>query len=107
MPLTESQLAFYSKNGFVGPIKIIEPDAIGSWAGQIEKEVLEESDASRSIYGVHGNRDIHLYSRILFDLCTHRALVECLQQLLGRDVLLWRTTAFYKPPLGGGSGFGE
>ena len=45
------------------------------------------------------NRDVHFRSREMLEIASHPNLVNCLTQLLGPDVILWRTTAFHKPPI--------
>jgi non-heme Fe2+,alpha-ketoglutarate-dependent halogenase len=62
---------------------------------KIEREVLGTTSA---IYGFDTGRDRHLESRVLYDLVANPAVKERLAQLLGPDLLVWRSNFFFKPP---------
>lgn len=98
MALSADQLEKFAVDGYVGPVEILSREEMAAVADVIAHDVLVETDQSRAIYGFHSNRDVHLYSRAILGLASHPRLVSCLTQLLGRDVVLWRTTAFHKPP---------
>lgn len=93
--LSPETIAFYEKNGYVGPFDLEAPELVKA-ARQIVDEVCAVKTSP--VYGVDSRRDWHLVSRPIYDLCTHPAIVERLVALLGEDILLWRTQLFYKKP---------
>lgn len=112
MPLSPEQLEFYNENGFIGPVEIIPPDEMAALADSICDEILIESEATRSVYGFHTNRDVHLFSQRVLRLASHPNLVQNLVQLLGPNIVFWRSTVFHKPPQTAnldatGNGFGD
>jgi non-heme Fe2+,alpha-ketoglutarate-dependent halogenase len=95
--LTAKELAFFHENGFVGPFTLCEPEEMAGYRDRIEREVLAKTN---EIYGFEEaiGRDRHLDSRAVFDLITNPAIAEILQQILGPDLVVWRSTFFFKPP---------
>jgi non-heme Fe2+,alpha-ketoglutarate-dependent halogenase len=55
-------------------------------------------------YGLNG-RDKHLEDPALLDFYTHPAVVERIAQLIGPDILFWRSQFFPKVPGAGGTGW--
>jgi len=111
MTLTREQENQFVEDGYTGPVQILPSAEMERLGQRVFEDVIVESEGSTYTYGVHTNRDRHLTSRALFEIVTHPVLMSCLTQLLGPDVILWRTTAFYKPPAQGDPsapvGFGE
>lgn len=101
MALTHAQLEQFQRDGYTGPVEILSRELMGEIAEKLFLDLTRESFASIYTYGAHTNRDRHLTSAAVFDLVTHRKLASCLTQLLGPNVILWRTTTFYKPPIQG------
>lgn len=95
--LTDEEIAFFHKNGFVGPFTLCEPAEMDGYRERIEREVLAKTN---SIYGFEEarGRDRHLESRAVYDLITNPAIAEILKQILGPDLQVWRSTFFFKPP---------
>jgi non-heme Fe2+,alpha-ketoglutarate-dependent halogenase len=65
------------------------------------------SEMSNQDYATKGlnARDKHLQDGVLLDMYAHPAIVERIAQLLGPDLLLWRTQFFPKYPGMGGTGW--
>lgn len=103
MALSKQQVEQFHQDGFVDPIPIVPPEEMRELSEQLFRDSTEETAASRYTYGFHSNRDLHLTSKATFRLVTHPNLISCLTQLLGPNVLLWRSAAIYKPPAGGDS----
>ncbi|WP_350029714.1 phytanoyl-CoA dioxygenase family protein [Caballeronia sp. AZ1_KS37] len=98
MALSTGQLDQFRKLGYVGPVEIVSAAEMSKNADSISHALLTESEQSRSVYGIHCNRDVHLYSRAVLELCLNANLISCLTQILGDNILLWRSTVFHKPP---------
>ena len=94
--LTSEELQFFYDNGCVGPFPICTPEEMLKICQNIEQEVLETPSP---IYGFEKcPRDRHLDSRTVYDLLTHPAIKQRLAQILGPDMLIWRSSFFFKPP---------
>ena len=92
--LSPEQLAFFERNGFVGPFTALSPEAMAERYPIFLKALLHPSP----VYGFRTLRDHHLSCRALFEICSHPAVVERVASLLGPDLLLWRSTIFRKLP---------
>lgn len=79
----------------MGPFQLCSPDEMAEIRYKIEREVL---DTPSAIYGFETGRDRHLDCRVLYDLIAHSAIKERLVQILGPDLLVWRSNFFFKPP---------
>jgi non-heme Fe2+,alpha-ketoglutarate-dependent halogenase len=91
--LTQDEIASYKVNGFVGPFDLDTRGQIGSLRRLVDDELLV---GESPIYGIKSGRDWHLASRAVYDVCTDPAIVERVADLLGPDLLLWRSQLFYK-----------
>jgi non-heme Fe2+,alpha-ketoglutarate-dependent halogenase len=100
MSLNSDDLKQFDRDGVLEPKQIVTAKEAAAIADRVAADVTVETESSRAIYGFHSNRDVHLYSPTLFALATHPSLIEMLTELLGPNVILWRSTAFYKPGLG-------
>jgi chlorinating enzyme len=121
--LTEADIKFFYEKGYLGPFTLISSaDAESLWK-DLQQELKVEStvypysqgayrieaqdhdssqDSVRSNYEVSllamNCRDRHLENASLLNLFQHPALTERCAQLLGPDLLLWRTQFFPKAP---------
>lgn len=88
--LTNQQLNDYEEVGFVHSIPILSRKEICHYRAEAEK-------TCRAI-GDHGTRldGVHLFFRWAWDLSTHPRLLDCLEQLLGPNIVLKSTRLFYK-----------
>lgn len=121
--LTEKDIQFFYENGYLGPFTLMSStEAKSLWENlqqRLEKEstvypysqgayVIEAQDRTSSKAGVRSNyetsllamnyRDRHLEDEALLNLFKQPALTERCAQLLGSDLLLWRTQFFPKAP---------
>jgi non-heme Fe2+,alpha-ketoglutarate-dependent halogenase len=93
--LTPEEIAFFEENGYVGPFDLSAPELVAAARRAIDEELLVRESP---VYGGRSGRDWHLVSRLVYDLCTHEAVVERVAGVLGPDILLWRSQMFYKRP---------
>lgn len=90
--------AFFDENGYMGPFKLYSPEEADAKWQQIRIELLDKSNA---IYGDNAmNYDRHLDIKLLSDIVSHPGIVGRVQQVLGPNVLCWRTEWFPKYPGG-------
>ena len=91
---TEDLKAFY-RTGFLAPFKAFEPDAMRDFG----RRLLERCDRDSAVYpGGDPHRDRHLEMPEMMRLIAHPAITDRLAQLLGPDLIAWRSQLFHKPP---------
>jgi non-haem Fe2+, alpha-ketoglutarate-dependent halogenase len=94
-PWQDEDRAFFEKNGFLGPIKVYEPEEAREILHRIR---TSNTDRSRAIFDNDVNYDRHFD---VPDLATHigqRAIIEKVRKLIGADFFCWRTEFFPKFP---------
>lgn len=93
--LTQAQLADYEELGFLHSIPILSEPEVSYYRVELDKTF-------QALGGQVTRLDApHLFFRWAWELSTHARLLDCLEQLLGPNILLKSTRIFYKY---GGSG---
>ena len=88
--LTEAQLAEYEELGFVHSIPVLSDEEVRHYRAEVERTCAALGGGVTRLDG------LHLFFRWAWDLCTHPRLLDCMEQLLGPDILLKSTRLFYK-----------
>lgn len=83
--------AFYQR-GFLGPFPAIPEHEMSALREHIEGLLAQDSPT----YGFRTTRDRHLDSPRLMELLCCPAVVERVRQLMGPDLMVWRTNVFEK-----------
>lgn len=126
--MSEAEISDFWDKGYSGPHTLMSPEEMGRlkdhmwglWekpsstyppgtydyvgstdAAQSKGEMSNEDYAKKGLNA----RDKHLEDPTLLDMYGHPAIVERVAQLLGPDLLLWRTQFFPKYPGMGGTGW--
>lgn len=95
--MTPEEVENFWRNGFAGPFTIPLPaDELAELGHRYERVVVERH--TQPLYGRYALRDWHLVDEALERVFTHDAIVNRVAQLLGPNLLLWRSKIFYKPP---------
>lgn len=92
--MTEAEFDQFHRDGFIGPFDAFTQEEMA----QLRKEMLAVEKEKSQTYGFVTPRDRHLESPRLWECMNHPAIVERAAQLLGQDLLCWRTQLFYKGP---------
>jgi chlorinating enzyme len=126
--MSEAEIHGFWERGFAGPFKLLEPEAMRHVAPRMWQlwerdsrtyprnsyeytgsttQGADASEVSNETYARKGlnARDKHLEDAELMSLYAHPAIVERMAQLLGPDLLLWRSQFFPKYPGMGGTGW--
>jgi non-heme Fe2+,alpha-ketoglutarate-dependent halogenase len=94
MSLTAAQRDAYQRDGVISRIPLIDSEeaiALGERHPEFQR-------ACRDHFGeVHWFKT-YLLSRWIFELVTRPRLLDCMESLLGPNLLLWGADMFYKPP---------
>ncbi len=102
--LSSEQIATFHRDGFVGPLPRYAPlDLLDRVAEKLI--VIERDKGTNPLYGRHSTRDWHLLDQDVMGLFNHEGMIVPLKQLMAEDLILWRSKAFIKPPLGGEIGW--
>ncbi|HEX8847830.1 MAG TPA: phytanoyl-CoA dioxygenase family protein [Pyrinomonadaceae bacterium] len=88
--LSDGQLADYEELGFIHSIPILSEDEVRYYRAAVEKTCQAVGGRDTRLNG------LHLFFRWAWDLSTHPRLLNCLEQLLGPNILLKATRLFYK-----------
>lgn len=126
--LFEADIRGFWERGFIGPLKLLDANEMREisatmwrlweaesriyppnsyhYAGSAAtgSDATEASNESYARKGLNA-RDKHLQNDELLSLYAHPAIVERMAQLLGGDLLLWRSQFFPKYPGMGGTGW--
>jgi ectoine hydroxylase-related dioxygenase (phytanoyl-CoA dioxygenase family) len=84
----------FARDGFAGPFPLGTAAQMGVVALQLVKSVFSRPGPVADDVFV----DRHLDSPLVAHLCTHPAIVEQVEPLLGADLVIWRSIFFYKGP---------
>lgn len=133
--LTEQDIQFFHENGYLGPFDLISPDEAEGMrqylidsvmstkssqaqnyqlkkSGYVSQGLFPKTESSQSdelreykVKRFETSINRHLDDEKLLDLMSHPAVVERCAQLLGPDLLLWRSGFFKVDPHGKGTGF--
>jgi non-heme Fe2+,alpha-ketoglutarate-dependent halogenase len=88
--LTNQQLIDYEELGFVHSIPILSDAEVRHYRSEVEKTCQAIGDRVTRLDG------LHFFFRWAWDLSTHPQLLNCLEQLLGPNIVLKSTRLFYK-----------
>lgn len=91
---TEEQLKSFYENGFIGPIDAFSPSEMA----EFREEMLAAENAVSPTYGFVTPRDPHFDMPKVWEFMKSPQITERVAQLLGPDLLVWRSQHFYKGP---------
>ena len=92
--LSSNQLKQYEDEGFVSPINIFSKEKVKEIRNEIElieKEMPEELEKS-------GRYNAHLISPLLDEVTHNPKILDTVQNLIGKNILVSGTTLFIKNP---------
>lgn len=93
--LSREQCAKFVEDGYLGPFTMCSPDEMAEIRADVD-HVISTPPNSPQRHNAEHNR--HLDSRVIYDLCTHPAIVGGMTSLYGSDLLLWRAHFWNKGP---------
>jgi phytanoyl-CoA dioxygenase PhyH len=89
--LSKQQLTEYERQGILFPIRVLSSDEVAYFNSEFE--ALIKSYGQRK-----GLLNLHLFFEWAYRLVTHDAVLGAIQDILGKDILVFSTLVFYKPP---------
>lgn len=92
--LTEKQLDHYKNKGYVSPISVLT----SSEAKEIRDEIERiEKDWPGALEGINRNY-VHLISPKFNEICLNKNILDAVESIIGRNILICGTTLFIKNP---------
>ncbi len=91
---SEADIKQFYDQGFLGPFTLCSPEEMAELREVLQREIEQPS----KIYGMATGRDRHLDCPTLWKLLRRPEWTERIAQLLGPNLLLWRSQVFLKPP---------
>lgn len=91
---SNDQIKQFYQNGFIGPLDAFSREEMADF----RNEMLAMEQSVSQTYNFVTPRDRHFENPRLWNYMTHPAITERVAQLLGPDLLCWRSQMFFKPP---------
>ena len=92
--LTTEQLDHYKNKGYISPVNVFS----NSEAKEIRKEIEKiEKDWPGALEGINRNY-IHLISPLLNKVCLNKNILDAVESIIGKNILICGTTLFIKNP---------
>ncbi len=91
--LSAQQLDKYHRDGIVFPVPVFSADEVNLFRGGLESIVNQCGEESTKRID-----SLHLFFKWAQRLVTHDALLSAVEDILGRDILVYGTLVFFKPP---------
>ena len=92
--LTSRQLKDYEDHGFVAPIDVLTPDEASEIRREIEKI---EKKWPHELVGL-GRNYVHMISPVFDKVCHNSKILDAVESIIGKDILVGGTTLFIKDP---------
>ena len=92
--LTPKQLKDYEDHGFVAPIDVLTPDEASEIRREIEKI---EKKWPHELAGL-GRNYVHMISPVFDKVCHNAKILDAVESIIGKDILVGGTTLFIKDP---------
>jgi len=92
--LTVKQLDHYKNKGYISPINALSPSEAKEIRDEIEKI---EKDWPGALEGINRNY-VHLISPIFNKVCLNNNILDAVESVIGKNILICGTTLFIKNP---------
>ena len=92
--LTSKQLKDYEDHGFVSPIDVLTPDQANEIKEEIEKIEKKWPDELDGL----GRNYVHMISPVFDKVCHNSKILDAVESIKGKDILVGGTTLFIKDP---------
>jgi len=92
--LSEQQINFYNKKGYIAPINVLSKQETNEIRQEIE--IIEEKWPN-ALQGI-GRNYLHLISPVLNKVCLNNKILDAVESIIGKNILICGTTLFIKNP---------
>jgi ectoine hydroxylase-related dioxygenase (phytanoyl-CoA dioxygenase family) len=94
--MTEAEIAHFRDQGFAGPYRAFSEAEMAEFDARLTHDVFLRQGPCK----LNPHQSRHLDSRVVFEMCSHPAIVERMAAVYGPDLVLWRSNFFCKDPGG-------
>ena len=92
--LSDQQINFYNKKGYIAPINVLSKQE----ANEIRQEIeIIEEKWPNALQGI-GRNYLHLISPVLNKVCLNNKILDAVESIIGKNILICGTTLFIKNP---------
>ena len=91
--MTPAQIKQFYEDGFIGPLDAFSREEMADF----RQDMLAVENTNNTTFNFVTPRDRHFEMPRLWNYMKHPAITERVAQLLGPDLLVWRTQIFQKP----------
>jgi hypothetical protein len=92
--LTEAQQCHYHRDGLAFPLAVLSPSEVQRYRAACDELETHLGGRPRTVEV----RQMHLHYPWAYQLATHPAILDSVEDLLGPDLLIWATELFIKHP---------
>ena len=93
--LTVAQINDYNESGYISPVDIFSASEAAANREEFDFLITAAQEVGHSGYSVHS---CHLYRKAVHDLVTDKRILDCIEDLLGPNVVCWGTHFLSKMP---------
>jgi non-heme Fe2+,alpha-ketoglutarate-dependent halogenase len=93
--LTAVQIRDYNDNGYVSPIDIFSPSEAAANREEFDFLIASAQKTGHDGYSVHS---CHIYRAAVHDMVTNAHILDCIEDLIGPDIVCWGTHFLSKMP---------
>ena len=92
--LSDQQINFYNDNGYIAPIDVLSKREANEIRNEIE---TIEKKWPKALEGI-GRNYIHLISPVFNKVCLNTKILDAVESIIGKNILICGTTLFIKNP---------
>ena len=92
--LSDQQINFYNDNGYIAPIDVLSKQEANEIRNEIE---TIEKKWPKALEGI-GRNYIHLISPVFNKVCLNTKILDAVESIIGKNILICGTTLFIKNP---------
>ena len=92
--LSDQQINFYNQKGYISPIDVLSKNEASEIRNEIEKIEKKWPNALNGI----GRNYVHLISPVFNKVCLNKKILDAVESIIGKNILICGTTLFIKNP---------
>ena len=92
--LSAQQIKYYNKKGYIAPIDVLSNQE----ASEIRKEIETIEKKWPDALAGPGRNYVHLISPVFNKLCLNKKILDAVESIIGKNILICGTTLFIKNP---------
>ncbi len=101
MTVSQNVATFYEENGYVPATTVFNADEVTRYSN-LFNELEAREGKERSTFGL---QNLHFKEPFVWEMATHPRVLDLMQQIMGQDILLFRTVFMCKYPSRNSRGF--